>query len=248
MFNKYKKNYFSESGEDGVILELLKRIKLSKRNLWCCEFGAWDGVRGSNTFHLVKNFNYNAVYIEGNSNRFKDLLKTQKKYINIIAFNEYVSQKKKSRNSLYNILKKTKIPKNFVLLSIDIDSYDLEVWKSLIYYSPIIVIIEINSSIKPGIVQIHSKDKTGNSFTSTINYAKKNGYELVCHTGNCIFIKKNYIKKIKLEKKYVDKPELLFDKSLLNKKENKFRKYILNLLPQNMADKLRKIKYEIFGL
>ena len=79
MFNKYKKNYFSESGEDGVILELLKRIKLRKRKLWCCEFGAWDGVRGSNTFHLVKNFNYNAVYIEGDGNRFKDLLKTQKK-------------------------------------------------------------------------------------------------------------------------------------------------------------------------
>ena len=94
MFNKYKKNYFSESGEDGVILELLKRIKLSKRKLWCCEFGAWDGVRGSNTFHLVKNFNYNAVYIEGDGNRFKDLLKTQKKYKNIIALNEYVSQKK----------------------------------------------------------------------------------------------------------------------------------------------------------
>jgi len=248
MFNKYKKNYFSESGEDGVILELLKRIKLSKRKLWCCEFGAWDGVRGSNTFHLVKNFNYNAVYIEGDGNRFKDLLKTQKKYKNIIALNEYVSQKKKSRSSLYNILKKTKIPKNFVVLSIDIDSYDLEVWKSLIYYSPTIVIIEINSSIRPGIEQIHSKDQPGNSFTSTINYAKKNGYELVCHTGNCIFIKKNYIKKIKLEKKYIDKPELLFDKSLLNKKENKLRKYILKLLPQNMADKLRKIKYEIFGL
>ena len=61
-------------------------------------------------------------------------------------------------------------------------------------------------------MQIHSKDQPGNSFTSTINYAKKNGYELVCHTGNCIFIKKNYIKKIKLEKKYIDKPELLFDK------------------------------------
>ena len=64
-----------------------------------------------NTFHLVKNFNYNAVYIEGDGNRFKDLLKTQKKYINIIALNEYVSQKKKSRSSLYNILKKTKFQK-----------------------------------------------------------------------------------------------------------------------------------------
>ena len=135
------------------------------------------------------------MYIEGDGNRFKDLLKTQKKYKNIIALNEYVSQKKKSRNSLYNILKKTKIPKNFGSFINRYRFYDLEVWKSLIYYSPTIVIIEINSSIRPGIVQIHSKDQQGNSFTSTINYTKKNGYELVCHTGNCIFIKKNYIKK-----------------------------------------------------
>ena len=248
MFNKYKKNFYSESGEDGVLLELLKRIKLNKRELWCCEFGAWDGIRGSNTFHLVKNFNYNAVYIEGDSNRFKDLLETQKKYKKIVAFNKYVSKKKNSFNSLHKILKKTKIPKNFEVLSIDIDSYDLEVWKSLIFYSPIIVIIEINSSIRPGSEQIHSKVHPGNSFTSTVNYAKKKGYELVCHTGNCIFIKKNYIKIIKLEKKFIDNPELLFNKTLLNKKEYLIKKFILKFLSKNFADKLRKIKYEIFGL
>ena len=54
MFDKYKKNFFSQNGEDGVILELLKRLKLKKKILWCCEFGAWDGIHGSNTFNLVK--------------------------------------------------------------------------------------------------------------------------------------------------------------------------------------------------
>ena len=58
MLNSYRKNVFSQNGEDGVILFLLKKLKLLNKNngLWCCEFGAWDGVNGSNTFNLVKNF------------------------------------------------------------------------------------------------------------------------------------------------------------------------------------------------
>ena len=96
MFNKYKKNYFSQAGEDGVILELLKRLKINnKKNKWCCEFGAWDGIHGSNTFNLVKKFNYNAVYIEGDKNKYKDLLKTKKSFTKIIPFNYYIGYKKK---------------------------------------------------------------------------------------------------------------------------------------------------------
>ena len=143
MFNKYKKNFFSQNGEDGIILELIRRLKFKSKKKWCCEFGAWDGIHGSNTFNLVKKYNFNAVYIEGNKNRFRDLLKTQKKYPKIEAFNFYVDRKKNSTNSLYKVLKKTKITKNFEILSIDIDSYDLDIWKSLIFYQPKIVISDV---------------------------------------------------------------------------------------------------------
>ena len=70
MLNKYKKNIFSQNGEDGIILEIIKRLNLNGKNKWCCEFGAWNGIHGSNTFNLVKNFNFNAVYIEGDKKRF----------------------------------------------------------------------------------------------------------------------------------------------------------------------------------
>ena len=242
MFNRFKKNFFSQNGEDGIVLELLKRLDLKKNFFWCCEFGAWDGKHGSNTFNLVKKYNFNAVYIEGDKSRFKDLLKTQKEYTKIKAFNLFVDWKKNSANNLHKILKKTKITKDFEILSIDIDSFDLDVWKSLIYYRPKIVIIEINSGIAPGILQTHSENTTGNSFTSTINYAKKNGYELVCHTGNCIFIKKKYLNKIKLKKKYIQKPELLFDKTWLYKRENILKKIIVKILPNKILDYLRKLK------
>ena len=81
MLNKYKKNIYSQNGEDGILIHLLKKIKILKndKDLWCCEFGAWDGIHGSNTFNLVKNYNFNAVYIEGDKDKFKDLLITKKK-------------------------------------------------------------------------------------------------------------------------------------------------------------------------
>ena len=246
MINKYKKNIYSEQGEDGVILYLLKKAKIlsNKKNLWCCEFGAWDGIHGSNTFNLVKNYNYNAVYIENDKEKFKELLITKKKNSKIIALNKHVSHKKKL-SSLDRILKQTKIIKNFDILSIDIDSYDLAVWKSLKLYRPKIVVIEINSEIAPGIKQIHSKNKNGNSFTSTVEFAKKTGYQLVCHTGNCIFIKKMYLKNIIYSKKYINNPELLFDNTWLNKKENLLLKILKYSLPYKALNVLRKIKKSI---
>ena len=115
-------------------------------------------------------------------------------------------------------------------------------WKSLKNYRPKIVVIEINSRIAPGIRQIHSSEKQGNSFTSTVDYAKKNGYELVCHTGNCIFLEKKILKKINFEKKYINKPELLFDFLWLDKKENIFKKIIKDYLPEFLLAYFRKIK------
>ena len=41
----------------------------------------------------------------------------------------------------------TEIPINFDILSIDVDSYDYQIWKSVEKYKPKIVIIEINSSV-----------------------------------------------------------------------------------------------------
>ena len=75
MFQKYRKNIFSQNGEDGVISEILERLKLNKNNSWCCEFGAWDGIHGSNTFNLVKHSDYNAVYIEGDKKKYIDFMR-----------------------------------------------------------------------------------------------------------------------------------------------------------------------------
>lgn len=247
MFQKYKKNIFSQNGEDGIILEILKRLRLSPNNKWCCEFGAWDGIHGSNTYNLVKNLNYKAVYIEGDKKKFQDLLNTARKLKSIIPFNKFVSHKSSSPYTLDKILKKTKISKDFDILSIDIDSFDLAVWKSLKKYRPKIVIIEINSGLLPGIKQIHGNSKIGNSFTSTVEFAEKNKYQLVCHTGNCIFIDKKYSKKLKIHKKFLNNKnvDLLFDKSWFNKREYFINKILKIILPKKVINFLIYLKSKI---
>lgn len=46
----------SQGGEDGIIREILNRLsgKIELSN-WCVEFGAWDGIRYSNTLNLIRN-------------------------------------------------------------------------------------------------------------------------------------------------------------------------------------------------
>ena len=93
MFDDFKKNIYSQNGEDGILEEILIKLNL-KKNGWCCEFGAWDGKYCSNTFNLVKNFSYKAIYIEGDENKFKDLKKTESKYPNIYAINKKIDKNK----------------------------------------------------------------------------------------------------------------------------------------------------------
>ena len=214
--------------------------------MWCCEFGAWDGINSSNTFALVEKYNCSAVYIEKNQKKFKKLFKTAEKFSSIIPINSFVDRYKSSENSLDNILGKTKIPKDFDILSIDIDSYDLDVWESLINYEPKIVIIEINSSILPGILQKHGPTKQGSSFTSTVNAAKNKGYELVCHTGNCIFVKKKFVNLLEINNTFFENPELLFERSWLLKNNNFILNFLKKFIPDFLLAFLKIFKKKLF--
>ena len=225
-------NNFSQNGEDGIIQEILKRLGLQKSTKkWCVEFGAWDGIHLSNTFNLVLQ-GWNAVYIEGDKSRYKDLIRTSKKHPKIFPINAFVSKETNSQNCLDSLLEKTGIPFEFDLLSIDIDSHDLEVWESLKKYNPKII-VEINSAYPPGIIKWHSnkhKNTNGNSFSATLIVAKDKGYELCCHTGNMIFIKRDLISMLNIEEKYLKFPELLYNDLWFSlDKQNGFIKFIRRL-------------------
>jgi hypothetical protein len=242
MYLNYRKNYFSQNGEDGIIEKLIEELNLGQ-NLFVCEFGAWDGFYLSNTFHLVIKYNATALMIEGDDEKYKELLKTSKKNTNIIPINKFVVPN--GDNSLDKILEQNNFPIDFDVLSIDIDGNDLEIWESLTIYKPKIVIIEINSNLTPDINQIHNPKLglKGNSFKSTLEVSKKKGYFPIAHTGNLILLKKELLEKIKFDENLLKNPEKIFIYDWINKK--KVNNYLIIKLLKSIIPKFIRRKISV---
>ena len=142
-----KKNIdFSGHGETQAVKQYLKNDSLDFN--YFVDIGASDGVSSSSTLEFAKMPNWHGLSIEYDDSKFSKLQYVYRKYKNISLAN-----KKVTPNSIVDILHDYEVPKNFSFLNIDIDSYDLEVSKSLFQlgYRPDIVSIEINEKIPPPI-------------------------------------------------------------------------------------------------
>lgn len=206
---KYRYNRYSQNGEDGVIEEICLRLGIIAG--WFVEFGAWDGKHLSNNYNLVSNHGWHGVYIEADPVRYESLLLTK------AAFPERLHTLCarvgwEGENRLERLPAQTPLPADFDLLSIDIDSYDWQVWNSLSRYQPKIVVIECNSVLPPGVPQLHSPPKhNGASFSSLVELGARKGYRLVCHTGNCFFIRNKLVARLRIDESNLEPPEKLFN-------------------------------------
>lgn len=171
---KYGKNVYSQNGEDGIIEECLKRMKITTGH--CVEFGAADGRFCSNTYLLLKQ-GWTGTMFECYKDLF-DQLKENVKDTRCIPFFQSITPQN------INIL----LPKSLDVLSIDTDSdNDYHCWNAY-NGSAKIVIIEVNSSIQPMVEYL----KEGASYRTMISLGISKGYFLLCHTGNMIFIRNDF--------------------------------------------------------
>ena len=188
----FQANVYSQAGEDGVIEKILEL--LPERNLWCVEFGAWDGILYSNTRSLIVNKKYSAVLIESDSEKFKDLQRNCSAYPEVISINRFVGFH--TYDHLDVILEATPVPEDFDFLSIDIDGNDYHVWKAIERYQPKVVCVEFNPTIPTEVNFVQSAAESvnqGSSLMALTELGVEKGYELVSVLPfNAIFVRSEY--------------------------------------------------------
>lgn len=185
----YRFDRFSQSGEDGIIARVLEI--LPNLNRWCVEFGAWDGIYLSNTRRLILEEAYQAVLIEGSSQKFAKLKQTHGETPGVIPLNAMVGWGES--DNLDSLLAATPIPLGFDVLSIDIDGNDYHVWAAVKRYRPKLVVIETNPTIPNAVSQVQPLDGSvvmGSSLRSMIDLGREKGYEPIAYSGvNAYFVR-----------------------------------------------------------
>jgi len=183
----YRKNVYSFEGEDGIIEKIFDILKI--KNGYFCEFGAWDGIHGSNTRVLLEK-NWKGVYIEAGYDRYLQCCENTKSFKNnVVCLNNTISPYEE-QSKIDFLLKNTFLPKDFELLSIDIDSCDYQVWQSIKHYKPKLVIIEIDSTHKENEDSVYdSHNNKTTSFSSMLKLGNSKEYKLLCSTGNMFFLR-----------------------------------------------------------
>lgn len=212
---------FSGHGETEAVKQYLENDKLDFN--YFVDIGASDGVSSSSTLEFAKMPNWHGLSIEYDDNKFSKLQYVYRKYKNISLAN-----KKVTPESIGDILLDYEVPKYFSFLNIDIDSYDLEVSKSLFQlgYRPDVVSIEINEKIPPPIYFNVKYDQKhfwqgdhffGCSLTAAVEEFSKFDYSLVeFKLNNAIFV--NLVKFPKLTPKNVS---IAYEKGYKNIKNRK---------------------------
>ncbi len=194
----FERNYFSQSGEDGVVQKLFELIEPTSR--YVVDFGCADGVTFSNSRRLVTQAGWAGLLMDGSH---EEIQRAQAAYA---AFPKAkVVEAWVYPGNVETLFEQYGVPEDLDLLSIDIDSNDYYVWKVIHNYHPKVVIIEFNVAFPPPqkvVVQYHpmnywdrDSDYFGASIQSLYELGKKKGYELVHASSmgiNLIFVEKKY--------------------------------------------------------
>lgn len=196
---KYASNTYSQSGEDGILDEIFRRLGISTGTF--LEFGAWDGLKYSNCAKLARQRNWSGLFIEGNEVRFKDLCANYAQYPNVVCVNRWVDF---DGDSSIDSLSSTLGPVDCLdLLSIDIDGNDFHVLASM-QLRPRVIVVEFNPSVPNDVFFVQERNFDvfqGSSLLAFNSLLTKMGYELCCCTSaNAFFIFASDFPKLGLEK------------------------------------------------
>ena len=193
---------YRKTGFEHLELLTIEEIvsKLDLKNKSYVDIGAGNGFSSSATYAFAKNSKWRGLSIEASELSFKKMAYIYKNFKNA-----FVNREKVTPNNIIQILNNYEIPKNFGILNIDIDSYDLDVLKAIIdnRYKPSIISAEINEKIPPPIQfsvlydekhSYNNDDFYGCSISALYKYLSEKDYILVDLLYiNAIFVDRKYI-------------------------------------------------------
>jgi hypothetical protein len=128
-----ERKVFSQNGEDGVIEHIFGSIGVTDK--YFVEFGVENGDE-CNTRYIAEKLSWTGVRLDGGHD----------------IPNRNIHKERVYPGNIIKLFEKYKVPKQFDLLSVDIDTYDLWVWRALLKggYRPRVVVIEFNRNFQRG--------------------------------------------------------------------------------------------------
>jgi hypothetical protein len=219
---QFARNKYSQNGEDGVLCEIIRRLDIDADGPGTfVEFGVGNGRDLSNTLRLAE-CGWSGVWIEQNEESFKKAFELSTTFEGRVqVFHGSVGFQKHDcldvfLDQLDDVWRGERFlprvnPSGLDFLSIDIDSFDLAVWRAT-SYRPKVVLIEINSGIPLGTEYEHVQgSQEGNSWTSMVKLGREKGYAPVCHTGNVFFVRDDLVNKLGLPLSEIENLDSIFN-------------------------------------
>ncbi|HON08577.1 MAG TPA: hypothetical protein PLW02_10820, partial [Verrucomicrobiota bacterium] len=138
-----ERKYYSQNGEDGILLNIYSKISAHHKNF--IEFGIEDGTE-CNAANLAINFGWSGLFIEGSaslSEKAKQFYYGRHKISpdRLRIANEFLTVE-----NVNDVFSRWSMNGEIDLLSIDIDGNDFWIWRAINIVQPRVVVIEYNAS------------------------------------------------------------------------------------------------------
>ena len=140
---RYQTQVCSQNSEDGIIHEIFRRIGTTNRIF--AEVGIGDGRENNTAFLLSQG--WTGFWIDGNDKFLKIL--NSRKDLQLDCIKYAVDFVTKENISL--LFQQLGVPKDFDLLSLDIDQNTYYAWAGIGEFRPRVVVIEYNAAVPPDV-------------------------------------------------------------------------------------------------
>ncbi len=132
----------SQSGEDGILHEIFRRIGAGDRVF--VEIGLESGLESNTTFLLAQN--WRGYWIDSGTAFQRTLDQYRIGPDRVKSAVSFVT-----RENIASLFQSLGVPREFDLLSIDIDQNTYYAWEALQEYRPRVVVIEYNAALPPDV-------------------------------------------------------------------------------------------------